>query len=230
MPHKEYSELLDNYQDMFKLFDMIHFNSSVTEDVYKHHLKVPNSEIIPITHAQINDNRVARKYDSKVLNLIFIGNTTAYKGFPLLEEVLLELYNEGQRDWQLNIWGATGESSNNQIKYNGYYKHNELSTLFNDNSLLIVPSVWSETFSLITLEALSYGVPALVSNSVGAKDLILKYDPWFIFNDKQTLKSKLSELLSSKSRLQQFNNSILSTEWSHTITEHSREISTLYTR
>ena len=45
-----------------------------------------------------------------------------------------------------------------------------ISKSFKQMDLLIVPSIWKETFSLITLEALSYGIPVLISNNVGAKD------------------------------------------------------------
>ena len=38
--------------------------------------------------------------------------------------------------------------------------------------VLVVPSVWHETFGFIVLEALLQGTPCLVSDTVGAKDLV----------------------------------------------------------
>ena len=35
-----------------------------------------------------------------------------------------------------------------------------------------MPSIWYETFGLVVLEALSYGVPVIVTQNVGAKDLL----------------------------------------------------------
>ena len=35
-----------------------------------------------------------------------------------------------------------------------------------------MPSIWYETFGLVVLEALSYGVPVIVTKNVGAKDLL----------------------------------------------------------
>lgn len=230
MSSKNYNALLKYYQEMFDLFDDIHFNSSVTESVYKKHLTIRSSAVIPITHSQIADNRVSRGYESSVLNLIFIGNTTTYKGFPLLQEVLLELYNEGKRDWQLDIWGAAGSSECSLIRYNGFFKSNELSKVFHTDSVLVTPSVCNETFSLITLEALSYGIPALVSSTVGAKDIVSQYDPWFVFTDKADLKAKLGELLSSKKRLVECNRSIIDKKWRDSIEDHSRDIIAFYRR
>ena len=38
--------------------------------------------------------------------------------------------------------------------------------------LLVAPSIWYETFGFTVLEALSYGVPVIVSDHVGAKDIV----------------------------------------------------------
>lgn len=38
---------------------------------------------------------------------------------------------------------------------------------------MIAPSVWFETFGYTVLEALSYGVPVIVTKNVGAKDIVV---------------------------------------------------------
>jgi len=38
--------------------------------------------------------------------------------------------------------------------------------------VLAVPSSWMETFGMVVLEALSCGVPVIVTEKVGAKDII----------------------------------------------------------
>ncbi len=44
--------------------------------------------------------------------------------------------------------------------------------IFEETDVLIMPSVWNETFGFTVLEALSHGVPVIVSKNVGAKDLL----------------------------------------------------------
>ncbi|MFI3285206.1 MAG: glycosyltransferase [Rikenellaceae bacterium] len=228
MPTKEYNQLLEHYQDMLDLFDEIHFNSSVTEGVYRRYPDVKSSEVIAITHSQIRDNRTVRTFESQTLKLIFIGSTTIYKGFPLLQEVLQELLDDGYKDWQLDVWGATGTSDCENIKFNGFYKSYELSKIFHSDGVLIAPSVWNETFSLITLEALSYGIPTIVSSTVGAKDIVAQYDPWFIFADKVELKERLRTLLMERYKLKSFNQAITQQNWQHSIEEHVKKIITIY--
>ncbi len=228
MATKEYGQLLDNYRDMFEFFDEIHFNSSVTEGVYKRHLDVKCSQVIPITHCQIEDNRIRRSFESPKLRLIFIGSTSVYKGFPLLKEVLMELLDEGCKDWQLDIWGAAGTSDCENIRFNGFYKSGELSKIFHTDGVLVAPSVCNETFSLITLEALSYGIPAIVSSTVGAKDIVAQYDPYFVITDRSALKERLKTLIADRSKLQIFNKAIVEQSWQHSIEEHANRVMDLY--
>ena len=63
-----------------------------------------------------------------------------------------------------------------------------IDTIYSDIDILIVPSKWKETFGLITIEALSYGVKVFVSENVGSKDLLSKS---YVFRDKQDLLYKI---------------------------------------
>jgi len=58
------------------------------------------------------------------------------------------------------------------MKVHDRYTYAELEMIFDKTDLLIVPSVWYETFGFQVLEALSYGVPVLVSGNVGAQDIL----------------------------------------------------------
>ncbi|MCM1044065.1 MAG: glycosyltransferase [Candidatus Gastranaerophilales bacterium] len=44
--------------------------------------------------------------------------------------------------------------------------------IFDETDVLIAPSIWYETFAYTVVEALSYGVPVIVTKNVGAKDVI----------------------------------------------------------
>ncbi len=226
---EDYKQLTDYYKDMVEQFDVVHFNSSITEGVYKNNLNIKNSKIVSITNSHIKDNRRLRHYNSDVLNLLFVGNNTIYKGLPLLKEVLMELYDEGVKNWKLDVrCGIKMKGECENITYNGKFTPSELPQLFKDDTLLITPSSWKETFSLITLEALSYGVPTLVSATVGAKDVVGEYDKWFIYITKKDLKSKLRELIADRSKLVEFNKIILEKEWNHCMENHCNDILGLY--
>ena len=58
------------------------------------------------------------------------------------------------------------------MKVHERYVYDELNEIFEITDLLVAPSIWFETFGYVVLEALSFGVPVLVSGNVGAKDII----------------------------------------------------------
>ncbi|MFI3266054.1 MAG: glycosyltransferase family 4 protein [Rikenellaceae bacterium] len=223
-----YKQLLKHYNQMLELFDVVHFSSQVPENQYRKHTSIRASERVAITNNNIADNRKERGFDSQGLKLLFVGNTSSYKGFTVLEQVLQELHYEGCRDWSLDVWGDVGHSDCELITYRGSYKPEELGKIYQKDSLLIVPSLWHETFSLTTLEALSYGTPVLVSSVVGAKDIVGKYDDWFIFAERAELKYKLLRLIENRTQLREFNKAIVNGAWEHSLRSHAQEIIKLY--
>lgn len=48
----------------------------------------------------------------------------------------------------------------------------ELSSIMKNNDILIVPSLWKETFGFTLLEGLSNAIPIIATDTVGSKDLI----------------------------------------------------------
>lgn len=60
------------------------------------------------------------------------------------------------------------------IKTHDQYTYDKLGEIFDNTDILITPSILYETFGFTVLEALSYGVPVIVSGTVGAKDILVK--------------------------------------------------------
>lgn len=83
-----------------------------------------------------------------------------------------ELWNERQ-DFRLDVHFAPTEMSP-YIKTHDRYTYRELESIFDETDVLIAPSVWYETFGYTVLEALSYGVPVIISGTVGAKDILVE--------------------------------------------------------
>lgn len=58
------------------------------------------------------------------------------------------------------------------IRVHDRYSYTELKKIFDETDVLVAPSIWYETFGFTVLEALSYGVPVIISGNVGAKDIL----------------------------------------------------------
>ena len=74
------------------------------------------------------------------------------------------------------------------------YSYQELPNVMDQFDVLVTPSEWEETFGFTVLEALSYGIPVIVSDKVGAKDLILEGKNGFVVASSiETLKFQIND-------------------------------------
>lgn len=220
---KKYQSLIDYYKDCFSIVDEFHFNSEVTRDTYRKYIVPKAEKIIPITHNGINDHRRKKSFEDNCLKIGFVGSAAPYKGLSRLIMALKQLNRNDK--WRLDVWGDTiGQDESLPIYYRGKFTHSAIETVYTTMDIMVVPSLCHETFSLVTLEALSYGVPVLVSDTVGAKDIVKEYDSKFVFHSDEELVSLLDLLVDDKSLLRNYNEAIIANDWRHSMSEHAQEI------
>ena len=220
---KKYQSLIDYYKDCFSMVDEFHFNSEVTRDTYRKYIVPKEEKIISITHNGINDHRRKKSFEENCLKIGFVGSAAPYKGLSRLIMALKQLNRNDK--WRLDVWGDTiGQDESLPIYYRGKFTHSAIETVYTSMDIMVVPSLCHETFGLVTLEALSYGVPVLVSDTVGAKDIVKEYDSKFVFHSDEELVSLLELLVDDKSLLRNYNEAIISNDWRHSMSEHAQEI------
>ena len=167
---EEYKKLRNYYYSILKLVDIIHYNSSVTKKAYESIFDFKDSCIISITHADIRDNRQKKIFNKKQLRIRYLGPQSEAKGFSLLKKALDELW-EKNKDFCLDIHFEP-VNREEYMKVHARYSYSDLENIFAETDVLVAPSVWYETFGYTVLEALSYGVPVVISGTVGAKDIL----------------------------------------------------------
>lgn len=192
----DYIKLRDYYFDMINDFSEIYFNSSVSKDVFLKYMNLKNWKLVPITHKNVKDNKKIKKF-GKTLNITYLGPTKSYKGFYLLLNALDEIYKD--KNFVLNIYYQTPENRE-YLNKNDNYTFEELENIFKNTDLLVAPSIWYETFGFTVLEALSFGVPVLVTENVGAKDIVKDFG-YVIKPNKDSLKEKIEYILSNRNDL-----------------------------
>lgn len=218
-----YESLINYYKECFSLIDCFHFNSEVSKSVYTYHLPKVNGTVVPITHRGINDNRRVKSFDNDVLRIGFIGSEEPFKGLPLLIDALKRIGMEDK--WELTVWGGRiAKDPSLPIYYRGKFSSESIEKVYDDMDVLVVPSVWKETFSLVTLEALSYGVPVIVSDNVGAKDIVKQYNNSCVFNSPKELEYLLRDIILDSSLLKKYNSNICESPWKFEMEEHAKEI------
>lgn len=168
-----YRELRTYYLGSLKKMDFIHFNSSLAERIYKRYFIPKDSRVVSITHRDISDNRDINIWKYKEsLSITYLAPSRSAKGFDVLRSALDELWAEGYFKFGLNVYSAVDDPPPYMQVHKNGFTHNELAAIFLETDILAAPSVCYETFGFTVLEALSYGVPVIVSDHVGSKDII----------------------------------------------------------
>lgn len=168
-----YRALRRYYLELLKQVDMIHFNSSVAEAVYRRFFIPKAARVVTITHRNIKDNKNRNRWQySGQLKLTCLAPAKPYKGFDILRNALDELWEEGNHDFELKVYSPVLKRSPYMKVCEDGFAEGQLPDIMAQTDVLVAPSIWYETFGFTVLEALSYGVPVVVSDHVGAKDII----------------------------------------------------------
>ncbi|MET3561467.1 glycosyltransferase involved in cell wall biosynthesis [Enterococcus rotai] len=225
-------KLRNYYLQMFSLVDLFHFNSELAKVEFEKFLQC-DGVVVPITHKSIEDRR--KEYivtKNEPLKITYLGPQEVYKGFNLIYNTFQRLLEENINDWHLNFYGDDREPKDYNdyyFSFKGRYQQQQLMEIFNCTDLLVVPSVWKETFGFVALEALSYGIPILFSTNVGSSELINDNVTGFIFNpDVNDLKVKIQELLENRELINQVNKNILNMDITFDMKRHTKRILELY--
>ena len=171
---KEYQFLRNYYVWILENIDVIHFNSTLAKEIYLKYINPKAYEVISISHKNISDNRKNKHIENNKIRFTFLASTKPYKGFYILKEALDEIYNEKIYEFELNVYSNVNEKYRSEYMnvYENGFNQDEFSDIFSKTDVLIAPSIWYETFGFTVLEALSYGVPVIVTDRVGAKDIV----------------------------------------------------------
>lgn len=205
----QYRRLRAYYVGMLEKIDLIHFNSTVSEEVFKRYLKPRKSQVLSISHQDIKDNKGLISWKpSKSLRITYLSPAKPFKGFFVLKEALDDLWDEGGFDFELKVYGPLRKASPYMKVRERGFTYSQLRDIMTDTDVLVAPSVWYETFGFTVLEAISYGVPVVVSHRVGAKDIIGEGGIIVEAGDKEGLKQAIKTL--TPYRLAELRNTIIS--------------------
>ena len=138
------------------------------------------------------------------------------------------MWLSGEHNFEAHIFVEVSNPSSYMICHKPY-SYKELPNVMNQFDVLVTPSEWEETFGFTVLEALSYGIPVIVSEKVGAKDLILEGKNGFVVaSSVETLKFQIADLVRHPSIIDDMNAYIEKNFKVKTMKEHSYELNALY--
>lgn len=218
-----YKKLRNYYIGILSDVDTIHFNSTVTKSVYERYFTPKDGRVLTITHKNISDHRSenTRKFDG-MLNITSLAPAKPFKGYNVLRNACDELWEEGKHDFKLRLFNHAPDSRPYMTVQEDGFNYALLGEIMKQTDVLVAPSVWYETFGFTVAEALSFGVPVIVSDRLGAKDIIADGGIIVQAGNKKELKEAIASLDASK--LDRLRNNIKSNvkikDWQQFISEN----------
>jgi glycosyltransferase involved in cell wall biosynthesis len=109
--------------------------------------------------------------------IVFAGQICLRKGLRTLLDALTVA---GRREWRVDFYGGTQSESDRDLAayrgptplhFHGAVSQAALGAALRAGSVLVLPSL-EEGFGLVVPQALNCGIPAIVSDRVGGKDLV----------------------------------------------------------
>ncbi|MDO4343735.1 MAG: glycosyltransferase [Eubacteriales bacterium] len=226
--NKSFFDLKKYYAEMFELVDLFQFNSRQSEKIFKDSIKISYGCVIDITHKDISDKRMKKSFGN-VLRLSYLGTLREIKGFQLLKESLDQLYLN-RKNFILNVFFSTRQENDAYIHYQLPYSYDQLAQVMENTDLLIIPSICMETFGLVVKEAISYGVPCVLTECVGAKDWVNQFPDisMVIPCTKDALVNVLKKIYDNRELLKTMNEHILEIDYDFSFLAHVQKINMLY--
>ena len=131
-----------------------------------------------------------------VFRVIFVGQITLRKGL----QYLLQAFEELKLPQAELLFIGNVDPAMEPIlrRYDGVFKHIpslpkvELSKYYSNSSVFVIPSL-ADSFALVVLEAMACGVPVIVTEHTGSKEMITEGVEGFIvpIRDVEALKEKI---------------------------------------
>ena len=169
----------------------------------------------------------------KPLKLVYVGNVAAMKGIYYLLEAVMQF---NKNDVELTLVGSYDNSDNTfdkylkRVSFIGAVPHFEVKKYLENADVFVMPSL-GEGFNLSTVEALSLGLPCIVSNNSGINDFIVEEENGLTFNiqDIENISKCIQWFLNNKSKLPSMSKKSLETANVLTWNNYNKRLSKIVT-
>lgn len=129
---------------------------------------------------------------SHAVSFGYTGVVTRFKGADLLlkafrevrsPDITLKIYGNCVWDTEFNAELTRAVKEDTRIQLMGKYEHHELPQVMSEIDIVVVPSTTPESYGLVVVESMAYGIPVIASDIVGsAYEYIKDGENGFIFS------------------------------------------------
>jgi glycosyltransferase involved in cell wall biosynthesis len=192
-------------RNIFKEADGIIISAKFVSDIYKiNHYKTSKINIIRHGYNFFdNYNPIINKTPSKYFCFSSLCSIIPNKGIHLLiqafkslklPKIKLKIYGDTTFDKEYFSYLKKLQNKDKRISFEGKYSLSDTAIIHQKIDTVIQPSLWYETYPLVCVAALAYGVPIIVPDLSGAKELVENNNGYiFKFGNLKSLQKKMEQ-------------------------------------
>lgn len=192
---------------MADFYDHLVFPSQSIHDYWKDFVdtKLPMT-IIP--HGVTIAKQKVHRQDQTALNCIYVGGPHYRKGWPILEKAFSAIYEQGNDNIHLRVYGFSPEfvsplRAYPKVEFHGVFLPRHAAEVFSWADVGIVPSHF-ETFCLAVREMMLCGVVPIASRAFGIPEVVLDGETGYLIDatEPNQIVDRITFLSDNKDRLE----------------------------
>lgn len=132
--------------------------------VYKIHEE--QCEMATPDYVSKESNLIPKRKDADIINIAFVGHINLSKGARVVSEII-KISKQKKLPYQFHLIGEIRDINlrNKNITIHGRYERRNLAQILQDMNIdiVIIPSIWPETYNIVTDEVVQAGIRTIVS-------------------------------------------------------------------
>jgi glycosyltransferase involved in cell wall biosynthesis len=194
-------------------------------------------DAIPNLDLSSPPERRSEAREGEEVRIIFVGRLEESKGIIFLMQILKELHDDGLR-FHCQVVGSgtlldslrTLYEPEEWASFSGHVTEADVEKFVSESDVLVCPSLWREVLGNVVRQALRAGVPAIVTDQGGPKELVTNKLNGLILKagDRHSWKCALSEVISDNNHLRSLQGGAASTKDSYNVDALGRRILDCY--
>ncbi len=195
--------------DRFKLFneyvDLFVTPSNSTIEILQQNTGIKEERFYAVGNPIPNMNVSYSGYEHGEY-IAYAGRFGKEKGFDFLVDVMKDLKLPLRAAGDQSEYFKKNKELPENLKFTGFLNRKEISEFYKNARVLVVPSLWHETFGLIVAEALQCGTPVIISNYGALSEVAGPGGLVFEAGNKSSLKTAILKLWNDKEKCEEMVN------------------------